>query len=73
MEYMANRKGQIVSWNWCGRCGGEMVSCECEEVIDDEDGNYDPDAEDYVVVSDWQVDWKDNENGIGGSVVILDA
>jgi hypothetical protein len=61
-----------MSYSWCGVCGGEMVSCECVESVDDDD-NYDPDAEDYVVVADWQVDWKDNENGIGGSVVILDA
>lgn len=62
-----------MGWNWCGVCGGEMVSCECPEDSVDDDCNYDFDADDYEIVSDLQVDWKDNDGSIGGSVVILDA
>lgn len=69
MEYITTGRRQIVSWNWCGRCGGEMVSCECEEIVDD-DSNYDVDADDYEIVSDWQVDWEVNDNGVGRIVIL---
>jgi len=44
-----------MNYYFCNRCRGEMVSCDCEEIMDDEDYDYLPVAEDYIVVNDSQV------------------
>jgi len=59
-----------MSWGWCGRCGGELISCECEELIDDDDCNYDADADDYEVVNDSQVVMEYNSDGAMRIVVL---
>ena len=52
-----------MTWGWCNVCGGEMVSCECEEDLGND--NYDPELDDYEVIDDRQVVWTVNDNGVG--------
>jgi hypothetical protein len=52
-----------VSYYWCKDCGGEMVSCECPEIVDDYDG---PElADDYEEIDDRAVVWVVGDNGVG--------
>jgi hypothetical protein len=53
-----------MSYYWCSRCGGEMVSCECGEV--DEVDDYTPEPE-YLAedIDDRFVVWTVNDSGIG--------
>lgn len=53
-----------MSWDWCSRCGGEMVSCECPEVVDDYDGpgQYPEPVEE---IDDRCVVWVVGDNGVG--------
>lgn len=53
-----------MSWDWCRLCGGEMVSCECPEIVDDYDG---PDGypEPVEEIDDRCVVWVVADNGVG--------
>lgn len=56
-----------MSYYWCGDCGGEMVSCECPEIVDDRDG---PEEYDDEVVEDRNVIWTVGDNGVGRIEVV---
>jgi hypothetical protein len=52
-----------MNYDWCSQCGGEMVSCECEEVEEYDD--YEPDEDDYEEIDDSRVIFSINDNGVG--------
>lgn len=49
-----------MSWDWCSRCGGEMVSCDCEEVVESDDVECD---DDYEEIDDRRVVAEVNGDG----------
>jgi hypothetical protein len=48
---------------YCKGCGGEMVSCECDDIIEDD---YTPESE-YLCedIDDRHVVWVVGDNGVG--------
>ena len=54
----------MVGYSWCKQCGGEMVSCECENIddYDDYDGPVGTE-DDYEPICDKYVIWVPGEPG----------
>lgn len=49
-----------MSWGWCGRCGGELISCECKEIVESDDAELD---DEYEEIDDSRVVWEYNSDG----------
>ena len=56
-----------MNYYWCKDCGGERVSCECPEIVDDYDDYDGPDTypEPYEEIDDSRVIFSINDNGVG--------
>jgi hypothetical protein len=48
--------------DFCHRCRGELVTCDCEPEYDDRDG---PADVDYEEINDRSVVWVVGDNGVG--------
>jgi len=59
-----------MGYDWCADCGGEMVSCECEEFVDEYDDYDGPDGDDSEEIDDHNVVWSVDPNGVGRIEVV---